>query len=42
MQFMFQNKVTDLLGIYQYDYDLFCVSLLTDRPLKVCYHSDFA
>ena len=32
---MFQNKDKDLLGIYQYGYDPFCVSLLTDRYLKV-------
>ena len=35
MLFMFQNKDTDLLGIYQYGCDPFCVSLLTDRHLKV-------
>ena len=35
MLFMFQNKDKDLLGIYQYGCDLFCVSLLTDRHLKV-------
>ena len=34
MLFMFQNKDKDLLGIYQYG-DPFCVSLLTDRHLKV-------
>ena len=33
--FMFQNKDKDLLGIYQYGCDPFCVSLLTDRLLKV-------
>ena len=37
--FMFQNKDKDLLGIYQYGYDPFCVSLLTDRHLKVPSHS---
>ena len=31
MLFMFQNKDKDLLGIYQYGCDPFCVSLLTDR-----------
>ena len=35
MLFMFQNKDKDLLGIYQYGCDPFCVSLLTDRYLKV-------
>ena len=36
MLFMFQNKDKDLLlGIYQYGYDPFCVSLLIDRHLKV-------
>ena len=35
MLFMFQNKDKDLLGIYQYGCDPFCVSLLTDRHLKV-------
>ena len=35
MLFMFQNKDKDLLGIYQYCCDPFCVSLLTDRHLKV-------
>ena len=35
MLFMFQNKDKDLLGIYQYGSDPFCVSLLTDRHLKV-------
>ena len=33
--FMFQNKDKDLLGIYQYGCNPFCVSLLTDRHLKV-------
>ena len=33
--FMVQNKDKDLLGIYQYGCDPFCVSLLTDRHLKV-------
>ena len=35
MLFMFQNKDKDLLGIYQYGCDPFCLSLLTDRHLKV-------
>ena len=35
MLFMFQNKDKDLLGIYQYGCDPFCVSMLTDRHLKV-------
>ena len=35
MLFMFQSKDKDLLGIYQYGCDPFCVSLLTDRHLKV-------
>ena len=35
MLFMFQNKDKDLLGIYQYGCDPFCVSLLTDRHLRV-------
>ena len=35
MLFMVQNKDKDLLGIYQYGCDPFCVSLLTDRHLKV-------
>ena len=35
MLYMFQNKHKDLLGIYQYGCDPFCVSLLTDRHLKV-------
>ena len=39
--FMFQNKDKDLLGIYQCGYDPFCVSLLTDRHLKVRCHTDF-
>ena len=39
MLFMFQNKDEDLLGIYQYGCDPFCVSLLTDRHLKVCSNS---
>ena len=34
MLFMFQNKDKDLLGIYQYGCDPFCMSLLTDRHLK--------
>ena len=35
MLFMVQNKDKDLLGIYQYGCDSFCVSLLIDRHLKV-------
>ena len=35
MLFMFQNKDKDLLGIYQYGCDPFCMSLPTDRDLKV-------
>ena len=35
MLFMFQNKGKDLLGIYQYDCDPFCMSLLSDRHLIV-------
>ena len=35
MLFVFQNKDKDLLGIYQYGCDSFCVSLLADRHLKV-------
>ena len=35
MLFMFKNKDKDLLGIYQYGCDPFCVSLLTDMHLKV-------
>ena len=35
MLFMFQNKDKDLLGIYHCGSDPFCVSLLTDRHLKV-------
>ena len=35
MKFMLQNKDKDLLGIYQCGYHPFCVSLLTDRLLKV-------
>ena len=38
---MFQNKDKDLLGIYQYGCDPFCVSLLTDRYLKVRCNTDF-
>ena len=41
MKFMLQNKDKDLLGIYHYGYDPFCVSLLTDRHLKVPCHTDF-
>ena len=35
MLFMVQNKDKDLLCIYQYGCDPFCVSLLNDRHLKV-------
>ena len=35
MLFMFQNKDKDFLGSYKYGCDPFCVSLLTDRHLKV-------
>ena len=38
---MFQNKCKDLLNIYQYAYDTFCESMLTDRHLKVRCHTDF-
>ena len=38
---MFQNKDKDLLGIYKYGCDPFCVSLLTDRHLKVGSNTDF-
>ena len=41
MLFMFQNKDKDLLGIYQYGCDPFCVSSLTDRLLKVRSNTDF-
>ena len=41
MKFMLQNKDKDLLGIYHCGYDPFCVSLLTDRHLKVRCHTDF-
>ena len=41
MKFMLQNKDKGLLGIYQCGYDPFCVSLLTDRHLKVRCHADF-
>ena len=41
MKFMLQNKNKDLLGIYQCGYAPFCVSLLTDRHLKVRRHADF-
>ena len=41
IQFMFQNKDKDLLGIYQYGCDPFCVSLLTERHLKVHCDTDF-
>ena len=37
---MFQSKDKDLLGIYKYGCDPFCVSLLTDRHLKVT-NTDF-
>ena len=36
---MFQNKDKDLLGIYQIGYDPLCMSLLTDRHLKVRCHT---
>ena len=39
MLFMVQNKDKDLHGFYQYGCDPFCVSLLTDRHLKVCSNS---
>ena len=35
MLLMFQNKDKDLLGIYQYGCDPFCMSLLTDYKNKV-------
>ena len=35
MLFMVQNNDKDLLGIYQYGCDPFCMSLLTDSHLKV-------
>ena len=38
---MFHNKDKDLLGIYKYGCDPFCVSLLTDRHLKVRSNTDF-
>ena len=38
---MFQSKDKDLLGIYKYGCDPFCVSLLTDRHLKVRSNTDF-
>ena len=41
MKFMLQNKDKDLLGIYQCGYNPFCVSLLTDRHLKVRCRTDF-
>ena len=41
MKFMLQNKDKDLLGSDQCGYDPFCVSLLTDRHLKVRCHTDF-
>ena len=41
MKFMLQNKGKDLLGIYQCGWDPFCVSLLTDRHLKVRSNTDF-
>ena len=41
MKFMLQNKDKDLLGIYQYGCDPFCVSLLTDRHLKVRSNTNF-
>ena len=39
MLFRFQNKDKNLLGIYQYGCDPFCVSLLTVRHLKVLSNS---
>ena len=41
MLFMFPNKDKDLLGIYQYGCDPFCVPLLTDGHLKVRCHTEF-
>ena len=41
MKFMLQNKDKDLLGIYQCGWDPFCVSLLTDRHLKVRFNTNF-
>ena len=41
MYFVFQNKDEDLLDVYQYGCDPFCMSLLTDRHLKVRRNSDF-
>ena len=41
MKFMLQNKDKDLLGIYQCGWDPFCVSLLTDRHLKVRSNTNF-
>ena len=38
---MFQSKDKDLLGIYNYGCDPFCVSLLTDIHLKVRSNTDF-
>ena len=38
---MFQNKDKDLLGVYQYGCDPFCMRLLTGRHLKVCCNTDF-
>ena len=38
---MFQNIDKDLLCNYQHGHDPFCVSLLTDRHLKVGCHTDF-
>ena len=38
---MFQNKDKDLLGIYKHGCDPICVSLLTDRHLKVRSNTDF-
>ena len=41
MKFMLQNKDKDLLGICQCGWDRFCVSLLTDKHLKVRSNTDF-
>ena len=41
IKYMFQNKDKDLPGIYKYGCDPLCVSLLTDRHLKVLSNTDF-
>ena len=41
MYFVLQNKDKDLLDVYQYGCDPFCMSLLTDRHLKVHCNTDF-